>query len=226
MLSQAIEDNLQQGVPDTIKALREADMKIWVLTGDKEGTAINIGYSCNLISKKLELFRLSKAKDAASMRDELQAAIDYFGDGSDPKKKGAIVINGTSLVLALLPDLSKLFLKLALLCDSCICCRVSPLQKSEVVSLVRRNIPVVTLAIGDGANDVAMIQEAHIGIGISGMEGTQASNSSDYSIAQFRFLQRLLLVHGRVGYIRLSRFLLYYFYKNVALCMAEFWFAW
>jgi magnesium-transporting ATPase (P-type) len=92
--------------------------------------------------------------------------------------------------------------------------------------LVRQNLPVVTLAIGDGANDVAMIQEAHIGIGISGMEGTQAARSSDYSIAQFKYLKPLLFVHGRIGYSRVSTFLSYYFYKNVVLCLTEFWFAW
>jgi phospholipid-transporting ATPase len=83
----------------------------------------------------------------------------------------------------------------------------------------------VTLAIGDGANDVAMIQKAHVGVGISGMEGLQAACASDYSIAQFRFLRRLLLVHGASNYYRMCRLILYSFYKNITLYVIELWFA-
>ena len=95
-----------------------------------------------------------------------------------------------------------LLLKIGTLCQAVICCRVSPKQKALVVKLVKDGIGALTLAIGDGANDVSMIQAAHVGVGISGEEGLQAANSSDYAIAQFRFLKRLLLVHGHWSYHR------------------------
>ena len=103
--------------------------------------------------------------------------------------------------------------------DSVIACRVSPIQKALLLKMVRKYVSPtpITLAIGDGANDVPMIQEAHIGVGISGLEGTQAVNSSDYAIAQFRYLEQLLLIHGRWNFIRLSKLILYFFYKNAAL---------
>lgn len=66
---------------------------------------------------------------------------------------------------------------------------------------------------------------AHIGVGISGQEGMQAVLSSDYSFAQFHFLQRLLLVHGRWSYLRMCKFLRYFFYKNFTFTFVHFWFA-
>src|ERR1700733_1165131 len=101
--------------------------------------------------------------------------------------------------------------------------RVSPLQKAQVVRLVKKNQKAIFLAIGDGANDVSMIQAAHIGIGISGVEGLQAARSADVAIAQFKYLRKLLLVHGAWSYQRVSKVILYSFYKNVALFMTQFW---
>jgi len=106
-----------------------------------------------------------------------------------------------------------------------ICCRVTPLQKALVVQLVKNNLNAVTLAIGDGANDVSMIKAAHIGVGISGQEGMQAVLASDFSFAQFKYLQRLLLVHGRWSYFRMSKFLNYFFYKNFAFTLCQLWYA-
>ncbi|GMS95883.1 hypothetical protein PENTCL1PPCAC_18058, partial [Pristionchus entomophagus] len=137
----------------------------------------------------------------------------------------AIVINGDSLGFALTPRLERTFLELACKCKAVICCRVTPLQKAEVVDLVKRNKKAVTLAIGDGANDVSMIKTAHIGVGISGQEGMQAVLSSDYSIGQFKYLERLLLVHGRWSYLRMCKFLRYFFYKNFAFTLTHFWFS-
>ena len=105
------------------------------------------------------------------------------------------------------------------------CCRVSPKQKADIVALSKKYSKMITLAVGDGANDVPMIMEAHIGIGIQGKEGTQAVRASDYSISQYRFLQRLLIVHGRLGYKRMGQFLCYYFYKNIIVCFCEIYFA-
>ena len=99
-------------------------------------------------------------------------------------------------------------------CTSVICCRVTPLQKALVVELVKKYKEAVCLAIGDGANDVSMIKAADIGVGISGQEGMQAVLASDYSIAQFRYLERLLLVHGRWSYYRMCKFLRYQIAKK------------
>ena len=120
-------------------------------------------------------------------------------------------------------DLEKSFLELATLCKAVICCRVSPLQKALVVKLVKRHLKAILLAIGDGANDVSMIQAAHVGVGISGLEGLQAARSADVAISQFRYLKKLLLVHGAWSYQRLSKLILYSFYKNITLYMTQFW---
>jgi P-type E1-E2 ATPase len=108
---------------------------------------------------------------------------------------------------------------------SVVCCRVSPKQKADIVSLYKKRGTWVTLSVGDGANDVSMILEANIGVGIRGKEGTQAVRAADYSISQFRFLQKLLLVHGRWGYRRVSKMICYYFYKNIILVFTEIYFA-
>lgn len=137
-----------------------------------------------------------------------------------------MVIDGKTLSFALEKDVQLILLELAIYCKAVICCRVSPLQKALVVKLVKKNVDEsVTLAIGDGANDVSMIQAAHVGVGISGMEGLQAARSADFAIAQFRFLRKLLLVHGGWAYSRCSKLILYSFYKNISLYLIQMWFA-
>lgn len=138
----------------------------------------------------------------------------------------ALVIDGRTLDFALEDDIKLTFLELATHCKAVVCCRVSPLQKALVVKLVRKNVhDSVTLAIGDGANDVGMIQAAHVGVGISGQEGLQAARSADFAIAQFRFLRKLLLVHGGWAYARMSKLICYSFYKNITLYLIQMWFA-
>lgn len=223
----AIEDRLQDGVPDTIALLGDAGIKLWVLTGDKVETAINIGFSCNLLSNEMDLivFKIDgESLDAA--RDELDKHLQTFGiTGSDeelkaarknhepPEPTHAIVIDGDSLKLVLDEELRQKFLLLCKKCRSVLCCRVSPAQKAAVVQMVKEGLDVMTLSIGDGANDVAMIQEADVGVGIAGEEGRQAVMSSDYAIGQFRFLQRLVLVHGRWSYRRVAEATANFFYK-------------
>ncbi|XP_050743358.1 probable phospholipid-transporting ATPase IA isoform X5 [Drosophila biarmipes] len=220
----AIEDRLQDGVPETIAALLDAGIYIWVLTGDKQETAINIGYSCRLISHSMDIIILNEESLDAT-RDVIHRHYGDFKSSSAKDVNVALVIDGTTLKYALSCDLRHDFQDLCLLCRVVICCRVSPIQKAEVVEMVTQSTNAVTLAIGDGANDVAMIQKANVGIGISGVEGLQAACASDYSIAQFRYLQRLLLVHGAWNYARISKLILYSFYKNVCLYVIELWFA-
>ncbi|XP_019127075.2 phospholipid-transporting ATPase ID isoform X2 [Larimichthys crocea] len=284
----AIEDKLQEGVPETIAVLSLANIKIWVLTGDKQETAVNIGYSCKMLTDDMtEVFNIT-GHTVQSVRQELRRARErmielprtrvgvkdegmegcgeacFMGNGFRGQEEGhgtggggekqlqcplppappppalppppptnllenisgefALVINGHSLAHALEADMEMEFLSTACACKAVICCRVTPLQKAQVVELIKKHKKAVTLAIGDGANDVSMIKSAHIGVGISGQEGIQAVLASDYSFAQFRFLQRLLLVHGRWSYLRMCRFLCYFFYKNFAFTMVHFWF--
>ncbi|XP_053134306.1 phospholipid-transporting ATPase ID isoform X3 [Hemicordylus capensis] len=243
----AIEDKLQQGVPETIALLTLANIKIWVLTGDKQETAVNIGYSCKMLTDEMTEVFIVTGHTVLEVRQELRKAREKMLDSSQPLGNGftyqenlpaskltsvleavageyALVINGHSLAHALEADMELEFLETACACKAVICCRVTPLQKAQVVELVKKYKKAVTLAIGDGANDVSMIKTAHIGVGISGQEGIQAVLASDYSFSQFKFLQRLLLVHGRWSYLRMCKFLCYFFYKNFAFTMVHFWF--
>ncbi|KAF9228273.1 phospholipid-translocating P-type ATPase [Gyrodon lividus] len=222
----AIEDKLQEGVPDTIHTLQMAGIKIWVLTGDRQETAINIGMSCRLIAESMNLVIVNEetALDTAEFISKRLTAIKNQRSSGEQEDL-ALIIDGKSLTFALEKDLSKSFLELALLCKAVICCRVSPLQKALVVKLVKKNQNSILLAIGDGANDVSMIQAAHVGVGISGVEGLQAARSSDIAISQFRYLKKLLLVHGAWSYQRLSKLILYSFYKNITLYMTQFWYS-
>ncbi|XP_043380398.1 probable phospholipid-transporting ATPase IM isoform X8 [Chelonia mydas] len=244
----AIEDKLQEGVTETIASLSLANIKIWVLTGDKQETAMNIGYSCNMLTDTMNEIFIVAGHTVMEVREELRKAKEHlFGQNKDlsnghvfcekmqESKQGsvleetvtgdyALVINGHSLAHALEANLENEFVDVACLCKTVICCRVTPLQKAQVVELVKKHRKAVTLAIGDGANDISMIKSAHIGIGISGEEGMQAVLASDYSFAQFRYLKRLLLVHGRWSYFRMCKFLCYFFYKNFAFTLVHFWF--
>ncbi|MEE6462138.1 hypothetical protein FKM82_001508 [Ascaphus truei] len=220
----AIEDKLQDEVPETIETLMKADIKIWILTGDKQETAINIGHSCKLLTKNMGLIVINEGSLDAT-RETLSHHCSNLGDALRKENDFALIIDGKSLKYALTFGVRQSFLDLALSCKAVICCRVSPLQKSEVVDMVKKQVKVITLAIGDGANDVSMIQTAHVGVGISGNEGLQAANTSDYSIAQFKYLKNLLLVHGAWNYNRVSKCILYCFYKNIVLYIIEIWFA-
>ena len=223
----AIEDRLQDGVPDSIQLLGKAGIKLWVLTGDKVETAINIGFSCNLLDNDMDLillkFEEGTIEAAEAVLDEKLAIFNMTGTEAElraarknhepPPPTHAIVIDGDALKLVLNDQLRRKFLLLCKQCRSVLCCRVSPSQKAAVVQLVKTGLDVITLSIGDGANDVAMIQEAHIGVGIAGEEGRQAVMSSDYAIGQFRFLTRLVIVHGRWSYVRLAESVANFFYK-------------
>ncbi|KAK3847769.1 MAG: hypothetical protein J3R72DRAFT_135790 [Linnemannia gamsii] len=216
----AIEDKLQDGVPETIDKLRRAGIRLWMLTGDKRETAINIGYSCRLIKDYSSTIILDVPTQAQAHRAMNKAMRDVMKGKS---RHVVVVIDGATLgIVEQSTELMALFVELGIRADSVICCRVSPAQKALVVKTVRARCKnTVTLAIGDGANDIAMIQEANVGIGITGKEGLQAARSSDYSIAQFRFLERLLFVHGRWSYVRVSKFVLGTFYKCATFYLTQ-----
>ena len=221
----AIEDKLQDGVPETIANLAEANMKLWVLTGDKLETAINIGYSAHLLTTNMKEIFVIEGTNQEEVEMGLKKALASLNSQKGSNEKFGFVISGGSLKFALQDALSSTLLEVTDFCQAVICCRVTPLQKAKVVKLIKDTKGVVTLAIGDGANDVGMIQAAHIGVGISGREGQQAVLASDYSFAQFRFLERLLLVHGRWSYLRMAKFLRYFFFKNFAFTWCHVWYA-
>ena len=248
----AIEDKIQEGVPETIASLMEGGVKVWVLTGDKQETAINIGYSCQMLKEDMDIVKIN-ANSPERTKDLLKEALYnnvYSSEcnqnfsrslgqllGFQEGLKGKVDIDKVNLGLVVdggslqfvLNDLEamKLFIMVTSMCHAVICCRVSPLQKAQVVKLVKEHLKFkpLTLAIGDGANDVSMIQEAHVGIGICGNEGLQAVNSSDYSVARFKHLLPLLFLHGRWNYQRISRVILYSFYKNFLLVLPMFYFS-
>lgn len=209
----AIEDKLQKGVPEAIDKLRRAKIKMWMLTGDKRETAINIGYSCRLIKDYSTVTVLDH--ETGEVDQSIGAAVLAINRGT--VAHSVVVVDGQTLAqINEIEPLRVLFYDLAILADSVICCRASPSQKASLVKSIRKRVKKsITLAIGDGANDIAMIQEAHVGIGITGKEGLQAARSSDYSIAQFRFLTKLLLVHGRWNYIRTCKYTVGTFWKEM-----------
>ncbi|KAL1776114.1 phospholipid-transporting ATPase [Sigmodon hispidus] len=245
----AIEDKLQCGVPETVATLSKAKIKVWVLTGDKQETAVNVAYSCRIFKDEMDGVFTVEGTDRETVLQELRTARNKMKPESllesdpiniflarkpkmpfrvldeTPNGNYGLVISGYSLAYALEGNMELELLRTACMCKGVICCRMTPLQKAQVVDLVKRYKKVVTLAIGDGANDIGMIKAAHIGVGISGHEGMQAMLNSDFSFCQFRYLQRLLLVHGRWSYNRMCKFLSYFFYKNFAFTLVHFWYA-
>ncbi|QPG99507.1 hypothetical protein C2857_001954 [Epichloe festucae Fl1] len=219
----AIEDKLQQGVPDTIDRLRRANIKIWMLTGDKRETAINIAHSARICRPGSDMHILDVAKQRPLEAQLTALAEEELHNGSGSIHSVVVIDGQTLAAVEKSKALSKQFFPIMMLVDSVICCRASPAQKALLVRTVRSLLGKskgnqhcgLTLAIGDGANDLAMIQASHVGVGISGQEGLQAARVADYAIAQFRYLQRLLLVHGRWNYVRTAKFILYTFWKEM-----------
>jgi len=253
-----IEDRLQAHVPETIATMRLAGVKVWMLTGDKYQTALEISRSCALISPADRVFTIRGCSTAEVMQcmvhigatlDEMRdrdrelrlppsttpsvasplsspspsSSSSSSGDASSVLPPYSIIVEGSALSLILTHCAAK-FSEISLQAVSVVCCRVTPSQKASVVALVKKAKKVV-LAIGDGGNDVSMIQEADVGVGISGREGLQAARAADYSIASFSFLARLCLVHGRYAYNRTSFIAQYCFYKSLFLCLIQLTFA-
>ncbi|KAM6466817.1 phospholipid-transporting ATPase IK isoform 2-T2 [Liasis olivaceus] len=262
----AIEDKLQEGVPETIHLLKRGNIKVWVLTGDKQETAVNIGFACQLLSEDMTILEESEiseilepswcSSNSLAGSGEALCNISSFQSfqASSTHGKKALVVTGDFLdkIFHMEEDkkaekkgglleylgfrsantskdhrglIEKAFVELATTCQAVICCRVTPKQKALIVQMVKRHKNPISLAIGDGANDVNMIKTADIGVGISGQEGMQAVQCSDYAVAQFCYLQRLLFVHGKWSYLRICKFLRYFFFKTFAGMMVQIWFA-
>eukprot|EP01080_Neovahlkampfia_damariscottae_P011071 gene11071-3777_t len=211
----AIEDCLQEEVPETIEFFREAGLQLWVLTGDKVNTAISIGKSSKLITQDTHLYQIV-GEISESVESTLDEAIQKI---SEKDGKDISIVLDTDSIKLILEDsfLKRKLIKVIPKIKTAICCRVTPLQKAQIVALVQKKFKKVGLAIGDGANDVPMIDEANIGVGIIGKEGSIAARSSDFAIHRFKHLKRLLFVQGRYSYIRNGLFIQYSFYKNTVI---------
>ncbi|KAM8764533.1 LOW QUALITY PROTEIN: phospholipid-transporting ATPase IK [Rhynchonycteris naso] len=287
----AIEDRLQDGILETIQCLKQGNIKVWVLTRDKQETAVNIDFACQILSEDMlileekEIFRIVEAYwESNNLLNGRGSLKNRFL----PQDKMVMVINGDFLDRLLLslskesqelvenvnvdvkesrqktgeqttdflqarrlslmqtlrtqlrspgsgsqnknsnshesPEVwwKKAFVELASRCQAVICCWVTPKQKALIVALVKKQNGV-TLAIGDDQDYVAPAA-ADIGVGLTGQEGMQAVQNSDHVLAQFCFLRRLLLVHGRWSYM-VCKFLRYFIYKTLASMMVHIWFA-
>uniref|UniRef100_A0A8C9FQA7 Phospholipid-transporting ATPase n=1 Tax=Pavo cristatus TaxID=9049 RepID=A0A8C9FQA7_PAVCR len=243
----AVEDRLQEQSAETIEALHAAGMKVWVLTGDKMETAKSTCYACRLFQTSTELLELTARVVGESERKEdrlHELLMDYHKRliQDVPKPRGSLkrswtlsqeyglIIDGSTLSLILNPSqdsssshYKSIFLQICLKCTAVLCCRMAPLQKAQIVRMVKntKGSPI-TLSIGDGANDVSMILEAHVGIGIKGKEGRQAARNSDYAVPKFKHLRKLLLAHGHLYYVRIAHLVQYFFYKNLCFILPQF----
>uniref|UniRef100_A0A674HX54 Phospholipid-transporting ATPase n=1 Tax=Terrapene triunguis TaxID=2587831 RepID=A0A674HX54_9SAUR len=239
----AVEDQLQEKAADTIEALQKAGIKVWVLTGDKMETAAATCYACKLFRRNTQLLELTTKKiEEQSLHDVLfdlsktvlkhsgSLTRDNFSGLSTDMQDYGLIIDGAALSLIMKPredgssgNYRERFLEICRNCSAVLCCRMAPLQKAQIVKLIKlsKEHPI-TLAIGDGANDVSMILEAHVGIGITGKEGRQAARNSDYAIPKFKHLKKMLLVHGHFYYVRISELVQYFFYKNVCFIFPQF----
>ncbi|KAH7726090.1 Protein TAT-4 b [Aphelenchoides avenae] len=208
----AIEDSLQDGVTETIESLRAAGIQIWVLTGDKLETAMNIARSCHLFKQDAEILVLGKARD---VEREETAEVIFNGNFN------AVM---SSELVKMLKEGDEKVIEVAERSTSILCYRMTPAEKADVVKSVKKTLKGKVLAIGDGANDVPMILDADVGVGISGREGLQAVMASDFAFSRFRFLRKFLLVHGHWNYYRLASVLLYFLYKNAIFVFILLWF--
>ncbi|KAB1253681.1 Phospholipid-transporting ATPase IG [Camelus dromedarius] len=243
----AVEDKLQDQAAETIEALHAAGLKVWVLTGDKMETAKSTCYACRLFQTSTELLELTTKTIEESERKEdrlhellteyRKKLLREFPKSTRSLKKAwtehqeyGLIIDGSTLSLILNSsqdsssnNYKSIFVQICMKCTAVLCCRMAPLQKAQIVRMVKnlKGSPI-TLSIGDGANDVSMILESHVGIGIKGKEGRQAARNSDYSVPKFKHLKKLLLAHGHLYYVRIAHLVQYFFYKNLCFILPQF----
>ena len=247
----AVEDKLQENLKESIISLKKAGIKLWVITGDKMETALNIAKSAQLFNKNVEPIYITNDEELNTLlnygelikknkkkkflwRFELSPHQGDLEDSTlfnhhenfelyNKNQNNNLIITGKLLTTALKNGKDKF--RRAILKKECVVfCRTNPKQKVQIVRLLKE-VGIKTLSVGDGANDVNMIQEANIGVGIIGEEGKQAVNASDFVIPQFKYLVPLILSHGRLSYYRISQMILLFYYKNFLFTMPQLYFA-
>ncbi|KAF8810656.1 aminophospholipid-transporting P-type ATPase [Phlegmacium glaucopus] len=207
-----VEDKLQDDVKSTLELLRNAGIKIWMLTGDKVETARCIAISTKLVARNQYIHEISKMQTADQIRNQL----DFLQNKLDC----CLVIDGDSLQLCL--NLFKNeFIEIATKLSAVVACRCSPTQKADVARLIRSHTRKRVCCIGDGGNDVSMIQAADVGVGIVGKEGKQASLAADFSVTQFSFLTKLLLWHGRNSYRRSAKLAQFVIHRGLIISIMQ-----
>ncbi|GAB5587710.1 Putative aminophospholipid-translocase [Umbelopsis nana] len=207
-----VEDKLQDGVRNTLELLRNAGLRIWMLTGDKIETATCIAVSSKLVSRNQNIHQISKLKTPMEALDEL--------DNMRSMTDCCLVIDGESLQLYL-DNFNEEFIELATSLPIVVCCRCSPTQKADITRLIKEYTRKRVLCIGDGGNDVSMIQAADVGVGIVGKEGRQASLAADFSVMQFSHLTKLLLWHGRNSYKRSAKLAQFVIHRGLIISVMQ-----
>ncbi|KAG2005574.1 calcium-transporting ATPase [Coprinopsis cinerea AmutBmut pab1-1] len=207
-----VEDKLQDDVKSTLELLRNAGIKIWMLTGDKVETARCIAISTKLVARNQYIHELSKLKTPDQIRDQL----DFLQNKLDC----CLVIDGESLQLCLNLFQNE-FIEIATKLSAVVACRCSPTQKADVARLIRKFTKKRVCCIGDGGNDVSMIQAADVGVGIVGKEGKQASLAADFSVTQFSYLTKLLLWHGRNSYRRSAKLAQFVIHRGLIISIMQ-----
>ena len=207
-----VEDRLQKDVKPSLELLRNAGVKIWMLTGDKVETARCVAISAKLVARGQYIHTVSKVTDPSAA----QEALDFIRNKTDC----CLLIDGESLSL-MLGQFRSSFISLAVLLPAVIACRCSPTQKAEIADLIRQHTKKRVCCIGDGGNDVSMIQAADVGIGIVGKEGRQASLAADFSISQFHHLTKLLVWHGRNSYKRSAKLAQFIMHRGLVISACQ-----
>ncbi|EGG00609.1 putative aminophospholipid translocase [Melampsora larici-populina 98AG31] len=207
-----VEDKLQDDVKGTLELLRNAGLKIWMLTGDKIETATCIAISSKLVSRGQYIHQVSKLQSPDLVKRELEFL--------QQKQDCCLVIDGESLQTSLTYFQNE-FIEVATKLPVVVACRCSPTQKADIAKLIRSRTRKRVCCIGDGGNDVSMIQAADVGIGIVGKEGKQASLAADFSINQFSYLTKLLVWHGRNSYKRSAKLAQFVIHRGLIISVIQ-----
>ncbi|EXJ80352.1 phospholipid-translocating ATPase [Capronia coronata CBS 617.96] len=207
-----VEDRLQKDVKPSLELLRNAGVKIWMLTGDKIETARCVAVSARLVARGQHIQTMAKLKAKGQAKDALDMMRNQI--------ESCLLIDGESLGL-MLSQFRQEFVSVAVKLPAVIACRCSPTQKAEVAQLIRKHTKKRVCCIGDGGNDVSMIQAADVGIGIVGKEGRQASLAADFSITQFCHLTKLLVWHGRNSYKRSAKLAQFIIHRGLIISVCQ-----
>ncbi|KAG6910363.1 hypothetical protein DXG01_011078 [Tephrocybe rancida] len=211
-----VEDKLQDDVKSTLELLRNAGIKIWMLTGDKIETARCIAISTKLVARNQYIHEIAKLESAVKTSDQVRDQLEFL----QSKLDCCLVIDGESLQLCLNLFQNE-FIEIATKLSAVVACRCSPTQKADVARLIRKHTRKRVCCIGDGGNDVSMIQAADVGVGIVGKEGKQASLAADFSVTQFSFLTKLLLWHGRNSYRRSAKLAQFVIHRGLIISIMQ-----
>ncbi|CCW61608.1 unnamed protein product [Phytomonas sp. EM1] len=227
----AIEDKLQENVQATIDMMLKAGIKVWMLTGDKMETSEQIALSCGLYKPHHRVIRIVESSDSNEdwvnnliSNDLIPVASPTYSSPISSAFKSAevLIVQGERVLDRILSDkfLTERFERLASCCLSVVCVRMTPRQKAAICHFMRKR-GHITLAVGDGGNDVSMLQEANVGVGILGKESAQAARAADFSIAQFDDLRSLVFFHGQLAYVCTAYLIKYSFYKSMLIAFTQ-----